>query len=292
MAKKVLGKGLGAIISTSPKPVEEFENVVLSSGARIVELDVALISPNPDQPREHFDDESIRGLAESIKTVGLLQPVLVRKAGMGYSIIAGERRLRAVKLAGFNRIKAVIMEATEEENLTLALVENIQRADLDPIEEAKSYRMLINRFKLKQQEVASRVGKDRATIANLLRVLNLPEKIQKSLSEGTISLGHAKVLLSVPPPRQEQLYDEIIKKDLSVRVLEQIAGEERGTEVVKGPHGKKKRDSKNAHIKEMENLLISILGTKVEIKHSGSRGKIEISYYSLDDFERIIDLLK
>lgn len=292
MAKKVLGKGLGAIISTSPKPVEEFENVVLSSGARIVELDVALISPNPDQPREHFDDEGIRGLADSIKTVGLLQPVLVRKTGMGYSIIAGERRLRAVKLGGFNRIKAVIMEATEEENLTLALVENIQRADLDPIEEAKSYRMLINRFKLKQQEVASRVGKDRATIANLLRVLNLPEKIQKSLSDGTISLGHAKVLLSVLPPRQEQLYEEVIKKDLSVRALEQIAGEERGTEVVKGSHGKKKRDSKNAHIREMENLLISILGTKVEIKHSGSRGKIEISYYSLDDFERIIDLLK
>jgi len=292
MAKKVLGKGLGAIISTAPRPVEELESAVAKSGERIVELNVGLIKPNPDQPRERFDEEAIRGLADSIKAVGLLQPILVRKAGSGYMVVAGERRLRAVKAAGLASIKAVIIKASEEENLTLAMVENIQRADLDPVDEAKSYRVLINRFKLKQQDVASRVGKDRVTVANLLRILNLPDKTQKALSDGKISLGHAKVLLSVPAERQEELFNEIIKKDLSVRALERLAEETLDDEGGKGKSRKKKKGPKNAHIKEMENMLVSLLGTKVEIRHSGSRGKIEISYYSLEDFDRIMELLK
>jgi ParB family chromosome partitioning protein len=284
--KRVLGKGLSAIISESAKPVEEMESLISSDASRIVELDVHAISPNPDQPRTHFNETELAELAESIKSVGLLQPIIVRKADKGYYVIAGERRLRATKLAGLQKIKAIIVEAGEEENLTYALIENIQRTNLDPIEEAKAYRMLINRFKLKQHDVAAKVGKDRATIANTLRLLTLPETIQQAISDGRITSGHAKALLSAPENRQLEVFGEIIRKGLSVREAEKIAASysEEGL--------KKKRSEKNPHIKKMEEMLISIFGTKVEIKHSGSRGKIEINYYSLEDFERIIEILK
>lgn len=284
--KRVLGKGLSAIISESAKPVEEMETLITSDASRIVELDVHAISPNPDQPRTHFNETELAELADSIKAVGLLQPIIVRKTSGGYYVIAGERRLRATKLAGFSRIKAIIVDAGEEENLTYALIENIQRTNLDPIEEAKAYRMLISRFKLKQQDVAEKVGKDRATIANALRLLTLPETIQHAISEWRITSGHAKALLSVPENRQLEVYGEIIKKGLSVRETEKIASSyaEDGKQ--------KKRREKNPHIRKMEEMLVSIFGTKVEIKHSGNRGKIEINYYSLEDFERIIELLK
>ncbi|MCX7678965.1 MAG: ParB/RepB/Spo0J family partition protein [Spirochaetes bacterium] len=284
--KRVLGKGLSAIISESAKPIDEMESLLSNDASRIIELDVNTISPNPDQPRMHFNETELLELAESIKSVGLLQPILVRKTANGYSVIAGERRLRAAKLAGFSKIKAIVVDAGEQENLTYALIENIQRTNLDPIEEAKAYRLLINRFKLKQHEVAEKVGKDRATIANSLRLLSLPETIQHAISEGRISTGHAKALLSVPENRQLELFREIIKKGLSVRETEKLAS----SLSHEGKHKKKKE--KNPHIKKMEEMLISILGTKVEVKHSGNRGKIEIYYYSLDDFERIIDILK
>ncbi len=284
--KRVLGKGLSAIISESAKPVEEMESLIASDASRIVELDVHMISPNPDQPRMHFNETELLELAESIKSVGLLQPIIVRKSSSGYFVIAGERRLRATKLAGFPRIKAIIVDAGEQENLTYALIENIQRTNLDPIEEAKAFRMLISRFKLKQQEVADKVGKDRATVANTLRLLMLPETIQQAISDGRITSGHAKALLSVPENRQLEVFGEIIKKGLSVREAEKIASSyaEEGKQ--------KKRNEKNPHIRKMEEMLVSIFGTKVEIKHSGQRGKIEINYYSLEDFERIIELLK
>ncbi len=284
--KRVLGKGLSAIISESAKPVEVLEAGMSDDASRIVELDVSKIKPNPDQPRTHFSEEEIAGLSESIKSVGLLQPIIVRKMRDDYYVVAGERRLRASKLAGMGRIRAIIMEATEEENITYALIENIQRINLDPIEEAKAYRVLINRFKLKQQEVAQKVGKDRTTISNLMRLLALPDAVQAGVSEGKISAGHAKAILSVPEHRQMAVYDEALKKGLSVRDLEKIA-ESFGDE-----KPERKNRAKNPHIKKMEEMLVSIFGTKVEIKHSGGRGKIEINYYSLDDFERIMEILK
>jgi ParB family transcriptional regulator, chromosome partitioning protein len=287
--KKALGKGLGAIISASPTPVDDMEMGFVGDTSRIIEIDVNTVSPNPDQPRSRFDEHEIRGLAESIRSVGLIQPIIVRKAGTEYVVIAGERRLRACKLAEIAKIKAIVIEAGEVDNLTLALIENIQRENLDPIEEARAYRVLVNRFKLKQQDIAEKVGKDRATIANALRLLSLPEDIQQGISEGRISTGHAKVLLSIQDPiDQRELYHDVINKGLSVRALEQLIGDS-------GPgkkHPGRKKASKNAHIRKMEEALISLLGTKVEIKHSGTRGKIEISYYSLEDFERIMELLK
>ncbi len=289
MAKKVLGKGLSAIISTSPKPADEMETAVNVHTERIVELETEKIKPNPDQPRTHFDNSEIRGLAGSIKSVGLLQPIIVRKDPSGYFVVAGERRLRACKSLGLRTIRTIVIEADEESNLTMALIENIQRSALDPVEEAKAYKVLAGRFKLKQSDIAERVGKERATIANSLRLLNLPPEIQKGLSEGKISTGHAKLLLSVSGTSgQKKLYKEILEKGHSVRGLEKIIAD---LETEKNSAGNKKKQ-KEAHIRKMEDRLKSLLGTKVEIKHSGKRGVIEISYYSLDDFERILELLK
>ncbi|OHD65906.1 MAG: hypothetical protein A2176_03620 [Spirochaetes bacterium RBG_13_51_14] len=287
MAKKVLGKGLSAIISSSPTPVETLEKGVTRNAEMIIELDVESILPNPDQPRSRFDELDIRGLAASIQSVGLLQPIIVRRAGSDYCIVAGERRLRAAKQADMKRIKAVVIEADEVKNLTLALIENIQRTDLNPIEEAEAFKVLVNRFNLRQQDIAAQVGKDRATIANSLRLLQLPAEVREALSAGEISTGHAKVLLSVSGGRQAELFRAIMKKSLSVRALEQLLLED-GRIRKAG----KKKPGKDAHIRKMEDELVSVLGTKVEIRHAAGRGTIEISYYSLDDFDRIVDIIK
>ena len=288
MAKKVLGKGLSAIISSSATPIDALERGLVEEKERIVFIDIGKIRPNPDQPRRRTDNSDIQGLAESIQSVGLLQPIIVRREGNEFFVVAGERRLMASKVAGLKKIESIIINANEEENITMALIENVQRSDLNPIEEAGAYKVLMNRFKLKQQEIAERVGKERATISNLLRLLNLPETIQKGITDGSISVGHAKLLLAVSGKRQQELYNEIIKKGLSVRALEKMLASEK-----KATAGSRVRlKTKDPQIKEMEDMLISILGTKVEIRHSGNRGKIEINYYSLDDFERIIELLK
>lgn len=288
MAKKVLGKGLSAIISSSATPIDALERGLVEEKERIVFIDIGKIRPNPDQPRRRTDNSDIQGLAESIQSVGLLQPIIVRREGNEFFVVAGERRLMASKVAGLKKIESIIINANEEENITMALIENVQRSDLNPIEEAGAYKVLMNRFKLKQQEIAERVGKERATISNLLRLLNLPETIQKGITDGSISVGHAKLLLTVSGKRQQELYNEIIKNGLSVRALEKMLASEK-----KAAAGSRVRlKTKDPQIKEMEDMLISILGTKVEIKHSGDRGKIEINYYSLDDFERIIELLK
>lgn len=287
MAKKVLGKGLSAIITSSPTPVEALEKGIAQSAEAIVELEVEAILPNPDQPRTVFDEPEIRGLAASIQAVGLLQPIIVRRSENNYYVVAGERRLRAAKHAGLKRIRSIVIEADEVKNLTLALIENIQRTNLNPIEEAEAYRVLIDRFSLRQQDIAARVGKERATVTNTLRLLQLPPEIQEALAGGEISAGHAKVLLSVSADRQMPLYRDVVKKALSVRALEQMV-QEGGAKQKQ----EKKKQAKNAHIRKLEEELVSVLGTKVEIRHAGGKGKIEISYYSLDDFDRITDLIK
>jgi ParB family transcriptional regulator, chromosome partitioning protein len=293
MSKKVLGKGLGAIISSVQASETNSQNnkteiITEDSKDKIIELDIDKILPNPDQPRTHFNEEKIKELSDSIKSTGLIQPITVRKEGDIYFLVAGERRLRASKLAGFEKIKSIILHSNRDDNLTIALIENLQREDLDPIEEAKAYKILINRFKLKQQEIAEKVGKDRATIANSIRLLNLDEKIQLALSEGKISVGHAKVLLGADESKQFKIYSEIINNGLSVREAEKLIESEKSAPA----KSKSKIKSKDAHIKKMEEKLISILGTKVEIKHFGKSGKIEINYYSIDDFDRIMDILK
>ena len=287
MSKKVLGKGLSAIISSSSKPVEALESGIARNAELIVELDVDDLSPNPDQPRTRFDESDLTGLAASIQAVGLLQPIIVRKSGAAHFVIAGERRLRAARQAGLKRIKAIVIEADEAKNLTLALIENIQRTNLNPVEEAEAYKVLINRFNLKQHDIAAQVGKDRATIANMLRLLQLPPEIKEALAEGSISTGHAKILLSVSGKRQMEFFRRLIDKSVSVRSLEKMAQEES-----KPKKYSKTGALKNAQIRKMEEEIAAILGTKVEIRHGNGKGKIEITYYSLDDFERIVDLIR
>ena len=291
--KRVLGKGLGAIIINSPAPVEEMERTIVSDKDRIVELELAKVEPNPDQPRTHFDEEAIAELSESIKSVGLIQPIIVRKVGEGYQIVAGERRYRAVKLAEMPTIRAIVIEANEEQNFSIALIENVQRQNLDPIEEAKAYKVLINRFSLKQSDVAHRVGGGRESVANSLRLLNLPSEIQSALSEGAISVGHSKVLLGIEnPDEQVRLFKAAVDKGLSVRALEQFIADDAPEAKAKGVKAGKAPTAKEAQIRMLEDKLRKMLGTKVEIKHSGSKGRIEISYYSADDFERIVDCFK
>jgi len=292
MSKKALGKGLGAIISTSPTPAAEIENIVVEDKNRIREIEISKIIPNPDQPRSVFDEHEIKGLAESIKAVGLIQPIIVRENKGEFIIVAGERRYRACSLIEMKKVKAIVIEANEEQNFTMALIENIQREDLNPIEEAKAYRLLINRFKLKQQELAKKVGKERTTITNSLRLLNLPEEIQDGLVERKITSGHAKVLLSLDDPdRMMNIYKEIVSNGISVRALESMLGDLREKSSQK-ENTQKALQLKSPQIKKMEEDLISKLGTKVEIKHNGGKGRIEISYYSLDDFERIVEKIK
>lgn len=286
--KRVLGKGLGAIITNSPSPAAEVEKKIIEKTNSVIELEISKIEPNPDQPRLHFDDNAIQGLAESIEASGLIQPIIVRKKADKYYIIAGERRYRACKSLDMPTIKAIIMKANDQENVSLALIENVQRQNLDPIEEAKAYKLLITRFKLKQADVAHKVGKDRATIANLIRLLNLPDNMQEALSSGVITTGHAKILVSLPQKSQIHYYDQIISKSLSVRALEKLIASDKENEIV--AETQKTAPKKDAHIKKMEDKLVSALGTKVEIRHAGEKGgKIEINYYSLDDFERIVE---
>ena len=294
MTKKALGKGLGAIISTSPSSVEDIENNVITDKNRIRDIDISKIIPNPDQPRTFFDENEIAGLAESINAVGLIQPIIVREKDGLFIIVAGERRFRACKLNEMKKIKGIVIQADEEQNFTMALIENIQRENLNAIEDAKAYKLMIHRFKLKQQDVAKRVGKDRTTITNSLRLLNLPEEVQEGIIDKRISAGHAKVLLSLEnPEKQLRLFNEIIEKGLSVRSLEAIITPDRESADSKTKNSEQKAvQVKSPQIKKMEEDLITKLGTKVEIRHSGNKGRIEISYYSLDDFERIMEKIK
>lgn len=294
MNKRALGKGLGAIITTtasSKAPADDTEKAIVADKKdSVLEIEVSKISPNPDQPRQHFDEQEIENLAESIRSVGLIQPIIVRAENGNFLIVAGERRYRAVKHLGLRTIKAILIEATEEQNISLALIENIQRQNLDPIEEAKAYRLLISRFRLKQQDVAQRVGKERATVANSLRLLSLPESVQHSLSGGEISQGHAKVLLSVEDEEKlMRYYRQCIDNGLSVRALEALIKHNDPMSQLSAPAQKKKE----AHIKTMEEKLVAFFGTKVEIRHSTSgKGRIEISYYSVEDFERLMEKLE
>jgi ParB family chromosome partitioning protein len=293
MTKKALGKGLGAIISTSPSSVEDFEKNLVNDKNRIRDLDISKVIPNPDQPRTFFDENEIAGLAESINAVGIIQPILVREKDGLFVIIAGERRFRACKLNEMKKIKGIVIEADEEQNFTMALIENIQRENLNAIEEAKAYKLMIHRFKLKQQDVAKKVGKDRTTITNTLRLLNLPEEVQEGIIDKRISAGHAKVLLSLEDPnKQLRLFNEIVEKGLSVRSLEAIITPEKESNGSSKNPEQRAVVAKSPQIKKMEEDLITKLGTKVEIRHNGGKGRIEISYYSLDDFERIMEKIK
>lgn len=253
------------------------------------------IQPNTYQPRKKMNSAALDELAASITKKGILQPLVVSKLEEDgrYELIAGERRLRAAKKAGLEEVPVVIREAGAQERLELALIENIQRQNLNPMEEAEAYQQLLDEFDLTQEEVSLQVGKERSTVANTLRLLNLPGYAKDDLSAGTISMGHARVLLSIDNEKNRRaLRDEIISKKLSVRQTEEWA--KRLKEKSKSAttrHKKKNGDLPESYCKSLNNDLVGYLGTKSKIIQNGSRGKLEISYHSQDDLERLLDLI-
>ena len=280
MSKKALGKGLDALIPQGVMASLDVE--------KLTHIPVERIRANPNQPRKRFDDESLHSLAESVKTDGVLQPVVVRKSGDHYELIMGERRLQAARLAGVPSIPAVVRSATDADTLRLALVENLQRENLNPIEVAEAYKALSEKFGLSHQELAAMVGKERSSVANTLRLLGLPEEIRTLLVEGKLSEGHARVLLSLTT-RAEQLAwaKRIVDKQLAVRAVEAelLARKPRRS-------AGRRRKEKPAHITLLENAFARQLSTRVAIdERRGGKGKIVIEFFGHDDFERIAGLL-
>jgi ParB family chromosome partitioning protein len=284
-----LGKGLGALI---PELAEENQNFETQH-----EVDINDIQTNPYQPRKEFTDEKLNELAESIKIHGIIQPLLVREIGNKYQLIAGERRLRAAKLVGLTEVPVVIKEMTDQAMMEVALVENLQREDLNPIEEADAYQRLINEFQLTQDDIAKKVGKSRPAIANTLRLLNLPNEIQSDLARGTLTMGHARALLSLKTgEEQKRIWSQIQIQGLSVRETEELIRQFNSPASAVVSRETKKPAiktilSKDPNMVEVEDELQQVLGTKVMIKPTGVGGKIEIDYYSSEDFERICEKL-
>ena len=293
MAKRnALGKGLGALIpgadDDTHTPTSEEET---PSGRQVIDIAIGDIEPNPHQPRTEFDPKAVSELAQSIREKGILQPISVRKYGTGYQLIAGERRLRAAKQAELEFVPALVMDVgTDQEMMELSLIENIQREDLNPVEEAKAYRMLIDECFLTQEEVAERVGKDRSTVANMLRLLALPKEVLNALQTGQISSGHARALLSLDDPElQMAICQQIISQGLSVRRVESLVKAYKdGT--AKKPQ--KTQSYKDPNILSLEEDLQRQFGTSVNILRRGQKGKIEIEFYSDDDLNRVLDLIR
>jgi ParB family transcriptional regulator, chromosome partitioning protein len=274
--EKRLGKGLGALIPE--KAVEE-------RGDTVKHIKVSTISPNKMQPRKQFNSEKLNELKNSIKEKGVIQPIIVRSTDTGYELIAGERRFRAVKDLGYSEIPAIIKQVSDADSLEMALIENIQREELNPVEEANAYMELIEKFKFSQDGISKAVGKDKSTISNTLRLLTLPKLIQDYISDSLISMGHAKAILSLPTERPKiRFAKRIIKNNLSVRQTEDLIKQKLlGT--------KKKTTEKDSHLASLEEDLQHYLGTRVKITHGKKRGKVEIFYYSNDDLDRVFGLI-
>ena len=280
VVRQVLGKGLGALIPEKPS-LEALEGKKIFSICGIEE-----IKPNPFQPRKFFSDEQLQKLVESIQTKGILQPLVVRSKGSGFELIAGERRWRAAQKAGMKEVPVIIKDVSESELLELSLIENIQRENLNPIEEGEAFKRLIDHFRLTQEEISKQVGKDRTTITNALRLLKLPQDIKQSLAEGAISMGHARAFLSLDGPEKQRLaLKKVLAGGLSVRQAENLV---KRLQQKSSPALPKKSQEWDPLVDELQRAL----GTKVKIVTRGKRGKIEIEFYSHDELDRIIDLLR
>lgn len=276
--KNVLGRGISALI---PENIEE------ESKKSEIEIDINSIYPNENQPRKNFDEERINELAQSIKEHGVIQPLIVAKDGEFYKIIAGERRWRAAKVAGLKKVPIIVKDLTDTEVMEISLIENLQREDLNPVEEAKAYKALMDEYKLTQEDISKKIGKARSSITNSIRILNLDEKVLSYIVDGTLSEGHGKALLSIEDKNmQYEIAKKIIDGGLNVRQTEQLV-----KTILKGKNKKVKDKKKDIYIQEIESKLENTFGTKVTINKGRKKGKIEIEYYSDDDFQRIIDKL-
>jgi ParB family transcriptional regulator, chromosome partitioning protein len=279
MNKRGLGRGLGALLSATP-----------GEGDSLVDVSIDQIEPNPNQPRKSFESNALEELAASIRSSGLIQPVVVRRVTDGYQLIAGERRWRAARQAGLERIPAIVREATDAESLELALVENLLREDLNPIEEAEAYRSLLAQFGWTQEQLAQRIGRDRTSIANALRLLRLPDEIQDDLRGGRLTMGHARALLALGTTAEQlTLRDEILAHDWSVRATEDsIRAAESTAPAQRTP---RRRRGRSVELAALEQSLQRALMTRVVISGNERRGKIEVTYATADELERLSELL-
>ncbi len=290
MSAKPLGRGLDALLGSKTTAAAPLP--AAGAGEAVRRIPHGQIVPCPLQPRKEFDEESLHELADSIRSRGIMQPLVVRERGGQFELIAGERRWRAARLAGLAEVPVLIRAVTDVEALELALIENLQRADLNPIEEAEGYANLQNRFKLTQEDISRVVGKPRATVANALRLLDLDPMVKAFVAKGQLSAGHAKALLAIKDaPLQRALAERAIRQGLSVRQVEDVAaGIARGD--AKGSRQKKAGGkSADADVKELQNRLRRRLATQVNLKYSSGKGRIEIEFYSLDDLNRIAALI-
>lgn len=280
MAKRpALGKGIGALLNTAAQ----------EGGKKYFQCPIEELRPHSNQPRKIFDNDKLEELAASVKEKGIIQPLVVRRVDDHYQIIAGERRWRAAQKAGLDKVPVVIQDVSEDWALEMALIENVQREDLSPIEEAEAYQYLIKSFDLSQEEVAKRVGKERPTVANALRLLKLPDGIRADLNEGRLSMGHARALLAlVDEDDMAEAAQQVISKKLSVRETEALVKKIKDFGVIKTKTVKKEIDP---NLETLANALTQHLGAKARVLPMGRGGKIEVGYQSLDDLDRLLELL-
>jgi ParB family transcriptional regulator, chromosome partitioning protein len=280
--KIALGRGLNALLPD----IEHLESV----SKEYFQCDIELIRPNRYQPRLRFSEDELEGMARSIKEQGIIQPLLVRKDENGYELITGERRLRAAKKAGLNQVPVIVKTITDTDLLEMSIVENIQREDLNPMEEAEAYYQLIAKFDLTQDQAAARIGKSRSAVANFLRLRQLPEQIKAGIMDGTLSMGHARALLGASNSAQQNVaWRAVVSKGLSVRETENLI--KRLKAETKKPK-KSSAGSEQRYLLSLSDELSRRFGTKVQIKRRGQKGKVEIAFYNNDDLDRLLSLLK
>jgi len=307
MAKPALGRGLGALLGGSPiaKPpspplatnstpaaAPSSAPAAVDTRERVQRVALERIHPCPFQPRKEFSAEALRELSDSIKEQGIVQPLIVRETAQGYELIAGERRWRASQLIGLKEVPVIVREADDREVLELALIENLQRENLNPMEEAQGYAQLVQQFQLKQDEVATKVGKSRASVANALRLLKLPEPVQEHLREGRLSVGHAKVILGLETDKQQQLAaNRILHEGLNVRQTEDLVSRLQMRQDGASAKPTPQAPARDAHLTDLENRLRERLGTRIHLKYAQGKGALEIAFFSDAELQRVLDIL-
>jgi ParB family transcriptional regulator, chromosome partitioning protein len=285
MAKSALGKGLSALISTRSAPIR----LEAEPGEKIQQVDLSRIVPSPLQPRKDFARDALAELVESIRQHGIIQPLVVRLVAGKHELIAGERRWRAAREAGLTQAPVITRVATDLEVLELSLIENLQRADLNPIEEAQAYARLSNEFGMRQEDIAQRVGRSRAAVANSMRLLDLHEQVQAWVTQGLLSVGHAKVLLALKEPEEQRAVAEtILRRSSTVRATERLVARQLGGT---RPRRRRQTAATSATIEDLQNRLQEHLGARVTVHHGEKRGRIEIEYYGSDDLQRVLNAL-
>ena len=296
MSKSALGRGLGALLGSVPPATSAppAAAVIADPGERVQNVPLNKIRPSALQPRKQFSDESLRELADSIREQGIVQPLIVRQRGEFFELIAGERRWRAAQLLNLPQVPIIVREADDRSVLELALIENLQRENLNPIEEAHGYAQLAEQFQLTQEEISTKVGKSRAVVANALRLLKLPDSVQNLVRDGQISVGHAKVILGLPDEKIQKLAaDRVVKETLNVRQTEGLIAklQSRGTKGTSAQPKTLATPMGDPHVEDLEGRLRELFATKVKLNYLQGKGSLEISFFSNEELERILQIL-